>query len=134
MRAGGLPDPWSFYWTGILPMDLPESLGLAVTVLKAPLEHADREQGWTDELRREIQEEISVSRSVLRRLGPWAVTLLRPRLDEWMAHERVRPGRLRDVVMEAQTRIVEARDAARRQTAGSPPEAAGPGAGNGGSP
>ncbi|MFJ4845963.1 MULTISPECIES: hypothetical protein [unclassified Streptomyces] len=115
-------------------MDLPESLALAVTVLKAPLERADREQGWTDELRREVQEEISVSRSVLRRQGLWAVRLLRPRLDEWMAREHVLPGRLHDVVLEVQTRIVEARDAARRQTDGSPPQAAGPCAGNGASP
>jgi hypothetical protein len=48
-------------------MDLPESLGKAVAALKAPLGRADREQGWTDELRREIQEEISINRSMLRR-------------------------------------------------------------------
>lgn len=48
-------------------MDLPESLGKAVAVLKAPLGRVDREQGWTDELRREIQEEISINRSMLRR-------------------------------------------------------------------
>ncbi|MFE4826784.1 hypothetical protein [Streptomyces sp. NPDC056672] len=94
-------------------MDLRESLGKAVVALKAPLGNADREQGWTDELRREIQEEISVSRSMLRRPGPWAVSHLHPRLDEWMAHEGVQPGRLRDVVMEVQTLIIGARDAAR---------------------
>ncbi|MFD5780691.1 hypothetical protein [Streptomyces sp. NPDC126933] len=94
-------------------MDLRESLGKAVVALKAPLRSADREQGWTDELRREIQEEISVSRSMLRRPGPWAVSYLHPRLDEWMAREGVQPGRLRDVVMDAQTLIIGARDAAR---------------------
>ncbi|MDQ0798163.1 hypothetical protein QFZ58_006651 [Streptomyces sp. B1I3] len=94
-------------------MDLRESLGEAVVALKTPLGSADREQGWTDELRREIQEEISVSRSMLRRPGPWAVRYLHPRLDEWMAREGVQPGRLRDVVMEAQTLIIGARDAAR---------------------
>jgi hypothetical protein len=94
-------------------MDLRESLGKAVVALKAPLGRADREQGWTDELRREIQEEISVSRSMLRRPGPWAVSYLHPRLDEWMAREGVQPGRLRDVVMDVQTLIIGARDAAR---------------------
>lgn len=93
-------------------MDLSESLDNAVGILKAPLERADREQGWTDELRREIQEEISVSRSALRRHGPWAVGYLRPRLDEWMAHESVQPGRLHGVVMDVQTRLTAARDAA----------------------
>ncbi|MEU4098143.1 hypothetical protein [Streptomyces sp. NPDC026673] len=97
-------------------MELSESLGEAVAILKAPLAHDDREQGWTDDLRREIQEEISISRSTLRRNGPWAVRFLRPRLDEWMARERVRPGRLHAVVMDVQTRITEARDAARRPT------------------
>lgn len=47
-------------------MDLADLLGEAVTALKAPLEQADREQGWTDDLRREIQEEISVHRSALQ--------------------------------------------------------------------
>jgi hypothetical protein len=73
-------------------MDLPESLGKAVAVLKAPLGRVDREQGWTDELRREIQEEISINRSMLRRPGPWAVRYLRPRLHEWMAREGVVNG------------------------------------------
>jgi hypothetical protein len=94
-------------------MDLAESLDRAVAALKAPLGPVDREQGWTDELRREIQEEISISRSTLRRPGPWAVSCLRPRLDEWMAREGVRPGRLREVVMEVQTLIIGARDVAR---------------------
>ncbi|MFF0831638.1 MULTISPECIES: hypothetical protein [unclassified Streptomyces] len=97
-------------------MDLSEFLGKAVAVLEAPLGRADREQGWTDELRREIQEEISISRSILRRHGPRAVRYLRPRLDEWMVHELVQPGRLHDVVMDVQTRITEARDAARHPT------------------
>jgi hypothetical protein len=94
-------------------MDLRESLGRAVAALKVPLEQVDREQGWTDELRREIQEEISISRSMLRCPGPWAVSYLRPRLDEWTAREGVQSGRLRDVVMEVQTLITEARDASR---------------------
>ncbi|MGI5249961.1 hypothetical protein [Actinacidiphila glaucinigra] len=97
-------------------MDLSESLDKAVAALKAPLGRADREQGWTDELRREIQEEISISRSTLRRQGPWVVRYLRPRLDEWMARELVQPGRLHAVVMDVQTRITEARDAARHPT------------------
>ncbi|MDX3074257.1 hypothetical protein ACIP98_09475 [Streptomyces sp. NPDC088354] len=100
-------------------MDLPEFLAEAVSVLKAPLDPADREQGWTDDLRREIQEEISISRSVLRRHGAWAVRYLRPRLDAWMARELVRPGRLHDVVMGVQTRITQARDAARHPAGGS---------------
>ncbi|MFE3516098.1 hypothetical protein [Streptomyces sp. NPDC059166] len=94
-------------------MDLTESLDKAVAALKAPLEQLDREQGWTDDLRREIQEEISINRSTLRRHGRWTVRYLRPRLDEWMAREAVQPGRLRDVVMEVQTLITEAHDAAR---------------------
>ncbi|WP_327268652.1 hypothetical protein OG233_12730 [Streptomyces sp. NBC_01218] len=96
-------------------MDLADLLGEAVTALKAPLEQADREQGWTDDLRREIQEEISVHRSALRRHGPWMVVYLRPSLDEWLAQEAVQPGKLRDVVMEVQTRVNEARDAAGSQ-------------------
>ncbi|MFF8245089.1 hypothetical protein [Streptomyces griseus] len=93
-------------------MDLPESLDRAVAALKAPLKRVDREQGWTDELRREIQEEISINRSALRRHGPGTVRYLRPRLDEWLAHEAVRPGDLRDTVMEVQRLMTEARDAA----------------------
>ncbi|MGK5448378.1 hypothetical protein [Streptomyces radiopugnans] len=92
--------------------DLLAVLDGAVAALKAPLDRADTEQGWTDDLRREIQEEISVSRSVLRRHGPAMVRHLRPRLDEWLAREGVRPGRLRDAVLEAQRLITEARDAA----------------------
>ncbi|WP_405457855.1 hypothetical protein OG786_12580 [Streptomyces sp. NBC_00101] len=93
-------------------MELADLLGEAVAALKAPLEQADREQGWTDDLRREIQEEISVHRSALRRHGPGMVMYLRPRLDEWMTQEAVQPGKLRDVVMEVQTRVNAARDAA----------------------
>ncbi|WP_030575661.1 hypothetical protein [Streptomyces anulatus] len=93
-------------------MDLTEALDKAVAALKAPLEPTDRAQGWTDDLRREIQEEISIHRSTLRRHGHWMVTYLRPRLDAWMAGEGVRPGRLRDVVMNVQTLISEPHDAA----------------------
>ncbi|MFI7286592.1 hypothetical protein ACIBRY_08030 [Streptomyces anulatus] len=93
-------------------MDLTESLDGAVAALKAPLKQVDREQGWTDDLRREIQEEISINRSALRRHGHGTVRYLRPRLDEWLAREAVRPGRLRDAVMEVQRLITEARDAA----------------------
>jgi hypothetical protein len=49
---------------------------------------------------------------VLRRHGPATVRHLRPRLDEWLAREGVRPGRLRDAVLEAQRLITEARDTA----------------------
>ncbi|MEU0130344.1 hypothetical protein [Streptomyces sp. NPDC006289] len=92
-------------------MDLTESLGKAVAALKAPLGQDDREQGWTDELRRDFQEAISVDRSVLRRYG--AVYLARPRLDEALEAEGVRPGRLRDVVLGVQALVVEAFEAAR---------------------
>ncbi|TGZ10913.1 hypothetical protein [Streptomyces rhizosphaericola] len=90
-------------------MNLTEALDKAVAALKAPLEPTDREQGWTDDLRREIQEEISVHRSALRRHGPWMASYLRPRLGEWMAREGVQPGRLHAVVMDAQTRLADAR-------------------------
>ncbi|MFH9293560.1 hypothetical protein [Streptomyces sp. NPDC017520] len=93
-------------------MDLAESLDRAVAALKAPLKRIDREQGWTDDLRREIQEEISINRSALRRHGHGTVRYLRPRLDEWLAREAVRPGRLLDVVMEVQRLITGARDGA----------------------
>ncbi|MEI5033187.1 hypothetical protein RB201_10915 [Streptomyces sp. S1A(2023)] len=93
-------------------MDLAESLDRAVAALKAPLKRIDREQGWTDDLRREIQAEISINRSALRRHGHGTVRYLQPRLDEWLAREAVRPGRLRDVVMEVQRLITEARDTA----------------------
>lgn len=43
------------------------------------------------------------------------VVYLRPSLDEWLAQEAVQPGKLRDVVMEVQTRVNEARDAAGSQ-------------------
>ncbi|WP_405826866.1 hypothetical protein OG241_49720 [Streptomyces sp. NBC_01390] len=85
----------------------------AVAALKAPLGEVDRSQGWTDDLRREIQEEISVSRSVLRRHGPGTVRHLRPRLDEWMESEMVRPGRLRQLVSDVQRLLVDARSTAR---------------------
>ncbi|MEH0416222.1 hypothetical protein [Streptomyces sp. B21-083] len=84
----------------------------AVAALKAPLGEVDRRQGWTDDLRREIQEEISVSRSVLRRHGPGMVRHLRPRLDEWMESEELRPGRLRQLVSDVQRRLLDARDTA----------------------
>lgn len=93
-------------------MDLLSVLDEAVAALKAPLGDEDRSQGWTDDLRREIQEEISVSRSVLRRRGPGAVQYLRPRLDEWMDSGSLRPGRLRQLVLEVQRRLVEARSGA----------------------
>ncbi|MGW1542271.1 hypothetical protein ACWCPM_18890 [Streptomyces sp. NPDC002309] len=81
----------------------------AVATLKAPLEDDDRAQGWTDDLRREVQEEISISRSVLRRHGLHMTRYLRPRLDEWMEREGVHPGRLRDLVVKVQRSLVEAR-------------------------
>ncbi|MEI5006253.1 hypothetical protein RB196_01820 [Streptomyces sp. PmtA] len=79
----------------------------AVAALKDPLGEDDRAQGWTDELRREVQEEISISRSVLRRHGVGMTRHLRPRLDEWMEREDVQPGRLRDLVVEVQRSLVE---------------------------
>ncbi|WP_073948264.1 hypothetical protein [Streptomyces kebangsaanensis] len=85
----------------------------AVAVLKAPLGEEDRAQGWTDDLRREVQEEISRDRSELRRHGMGLVRYLRPRLDEWMEYEGVRPGRLRDLVSDVQRRLVDARSEAR---------------------
>ncbi|MFC9861164.1 MULTISPECIES: hypothetical protein [unclassified Streptomyces] len=90
-------------------MDLLTVLDEAVAMLKAPLEREDREQGWNDDLRREIQEEISVSRSALRRHGPGMARHLRPRLDEWMRIEGVRPGRLQRRVSEVQRRLVDTR-------------------------
>ncbi|MEU6957651.1 hypothetical protein [Streptomyces sp. NPDC045714] len=90
-------------------MDLLAVLDEAVAALKTPLGEDDREQGWTDELRREIQEEISMSRSALRRHGAHMVRYLRPRLDEWIEREGVRPGRLQSLVSDVQRRLVEAR-------------------------
>ncbi|MFI8434524.1 hypothetical protein ACIGJO_12375 [Streptomyces sp. NPDC079020] len=90
-------------------MELLQLLDEAVAALKAPLEEADREQGWTDDLRREFQEEISISRSVLRRHGTGMTRHLRPRFDEWLDHEGVRRGRLRDLVAEVQQGLVDAR-------------------------
>ncbi|MFI1279425.1 hypothetical protein ACH4U5_01415 [Streptomyces sp. NPDC020858] len=86
-------------------MDLLAVLDEAVTALKAPLGVTDRSQGWTDELRREIQEEISISRSVLRRHGPGMVRYIRPRLDEWMESEGLGPGRLQHLVSDVQRRL-----------------------------
>lgn len=93
-------------------MDLLSVLDEAVAALKAPLGDEDRSQGWTDDLRREIQEEISVSRSVLRRQGPGVLQYVRPRLDEWMESEGLRPGRLRQLVSEVQQLLVDARSRA----------------------
>jgi hypothetical protein len=93
-------------------MDLFAVLDEAVAALKTPLGKDDREQGWTDELRREIQEEVSISRSVLRRHGVHMVRYLHPRLDEWMEREGIRPGRLQHLVADAQRRLVEARSTA----------------------
>ncbi|PZG94875.1 hypothetical protein C1I97_27320 [Streptomyces sp. NTH33] len=85
----------------------------AVAALKAPLREEDRAQGWTDDLRREVQEEISRDRSGLRRRGMGLVRYLRPRLDAWMECEGVRPGRLWDLVSDVQRRLVDARSEAR---------------------
>ncbi|MGA5320408.1 hypothetical protein ACPCIU_08185 [Streptomyces seoulensis] len=90
-------------------MDLPAVLGEAVAALKAPLGEEDRAQGWTDALRREVQEEISINRSVLRRHGTGMVRHLCPRFDEWTEHEGVQLGRLRDLVGDVQRPLVEAR-------------------------
>ncbi|MEU3629971.1 hypothetical protein [Streptomyces fradiae] len=90
-------------------MDLLAVLDEAVAVLKAPLGDDDRAQGWTDDLRREVQEEISINRSVLRRHGTGMVRHLRPRFDEWMGREGVRAGRLRDLVGDVQRSLTEAR-------------------------
>ncbi|MFI8301958.1 hypothetical protein ACIF80_00660 [Streptomyces sp. NPDC085927] len=59
-------------------MDLLTLLDEAVAALKQPLRQCDIEEGWTDELRRELQEEISVSRSALRRHGQVMVRYLHP--------------------------------------------------------
>lgn len=90
-------------------MGLLAVLDEAVVALKAPLSEDDRAQGWTDDLRREVQAEISINRSVLRRHGVDMVRHLRFRLDEWMEHEGVRPGRLRDLVDDVQRSLAEAR-------------------------
>ncbi|MFD5658628.1 hypothetical protein [Streptomyces hirsutus] len=90
-------------------MDLLTLLDEAVTALKQPLGQHDMDEGWTDELRREIQEEISVNRSVLRRHGLVMVPYLRPRLDEWMDHEAVGPGRLQRLVLNVQRSLEDAR-------------------------
>ncbi|MFH8799915.1 hypothetical protein ACH4F6_10025 [Streptomyces sp. NPDC017936] len=93
-------------------MSLLAVLDEAVAALKASLDEDDRAQGWTDDLRREVQEEISISRSVLRRHGMDMVRHLRPRFDEWMEREGVGPGRLRDLVGDVQRSLVEARTTA----------------------
>ncbi|WP_320777049.1 hypothetical protein [Streptomyces sp. CRN 30] len=90
-------------------MDLLTSLDEAVAALEEPLTQRDVEEGWTDDLRREVQEEISVNRSALRRHGLWMVHYLRPRLDEWMDREAIRPGRLRQAVLNAQQRLTDHR-------------------------
>ncbi|MEU1848452.1 hypothetical protein ABZ499_03965 [Streptomyces sp. NPDC019990] len=89
-------------------MDLFVILEEAVAALKTPLGEDDRAQGWTDDLRREVQEEISINRSVLRRHGVTMARHLRPRFDEWMERAGVRPGRLRDLVDDVHRSLVEA--------------------------
>ncbi|MFD5310384.1 hypothetical protein ACFV4X_03525 [Streptomyces ardesiacus] len=88
-------------------MSLLALLDEAVSALKAPLDEDDRTQGWTDDLRREVQEEISINRSVLRRHGNGMARHLCPRFDEWMEREGVQPGRLRDLVGTVQRSLVE---------------------------
>ncbi|CAL9527799.1 hypothetical protein SUDANB58_03980 [Streptomyces sp. enrichment culture] len=90
-------------------MGLLAVLDEAVAALKAPLGEDDRAQGWTDDLRREVQEEISTSLSALRRHGTGTARHLRPRFGEWMEHEGVQPGRLRALVDDVQRSLVEAR-------------------------
>ncbi|PJM96104.1 hypothetical protein [Streptomyces sp. CB01373] len=90
-------------------MDLLVILDEAVAALKAPLGKDDRVQGWTDDLRREVQEEISTSRSALRRHGLGVARHLRPRFDEWMDREGVQSGSLRDLVGDVQRSLMEAR-------------------------
>ncbi|MCN9244546.1 hypothetical protein NGF19_27835 [Streptomyces sp. RY43-2] len=93
-------------------MDLLTLLDEAVAALKAPLGEEEQEQGWTDDLRREVQAEISLSRSALRRHGAGTVRHLRPRFDEWMEWEGVRTGRLRSLVTDVQRCFVDAQRAA----------------------
>ncbi|WP_351223026.1 hypothetical protein [Streptomyces sp. NPDC002133] len=93
-------------------MELLALLGQAVAALKEPLERGDLEQGWSDDLRREVQEEISIHRSVLRRHGLGMARYLRPRLDEWLEREGVRPGRLRSLVLDVQRGLADARSQA----------------------
>ncbi|MBT2491336.1 hypothetical protein J7E96_22990 [Streptomyces sp. ISL-96] len=93
-------------------MSLLAVLDEAVAALKTPLEEDDRAQGWTDDLRREVQEEISINRSVLRRHGMGMVRHLCPRFDKWMEHEGVQPGRLLALVGDVQRSLVEARNEA----------------------
>ncbi|MFI1373254.1 hypothetical protein ACH4UY_14695 [Streptomyces longwoodensis] len=86
-------------------MDLIKPLLLldeAVAVLKAPLTQEDRNQGWTDDLRGEFQEEVSLNRPALRRHGMTTTRYLRPRLEEWLDRVGVGPRRLRGLVSEAQ--------------------------------
>ncbi|MEU2595794.1 hypothetical protein [Streptomyces hirsutus] len=90
-------------------MNLLTLLDEAVTALEQPLGQNDMDEGWTDELRREIQEEISVNRSVLRRHGLVMVPYLRPRLDEGMDHEAVGPGRLQRLVLNVRRSLEDAR-------------------------
>ena len=90
-------------------MDLLAVLDGAVATLKAPLGEDDRAQGWTDDLRREVQAEITINRSERRRHGLGMARHLRPRLDEWMEYEGVQPGRLRGLVGDVQRSLVEAR-------------------------
>ncbi|MBB1243065.1 hypothetical protein GL263_05720 [Streptomyces durbertensis] len=80
-----------------------------MTALKAPLTAADRAEGWTDELRREFQEQFSLRRSVLVRHG---IAVVRPpaRFDEWLADEGIRPGRLHALVTATQQALVAAAD------------------------
>ncbi|MGV9251578.1 hypothetical protein [Streptomyces sp. NPDC003697] len=88
-------------------MTLLTTLDEAVTALKTPLTEEDRAQGWTDDLRREVQEEISVRRSVLRRHGTHMTRYLRPRFDEWMQTEGIRQGRLLGLVLQVQQRLLD---------------------------
>ncbi|MFJ9571741.1 hypothetical protein [Streptomyces bacillaris] len=65
-------------------MNLTEALDKAVAALKTPLEPTDREQGWTDDLRREIQEEISTNRSALAATTPgWPPTCAPASTSGW---------------------------------------------------
>ncbi|WP_432054233.1 hypothetical protein [Streptomyces sp. bgisy022] len=92
-----------------MAMDLLTVLDAAVATLKAPLGEDDRAQGWTYDLRREVQAEISINRSVLRRHGLGMARHLHPGLDDWMEHEGVQPGRLRSLVDDVQRSLMAAR-------------------------
>jgi hypothetical protein len=69
------------------------SIAEAVAALRLPLADEDRGQGWSDDLRRSIQETLSRTLTEVRKHGHWTLSYahLPQRYSEWLDREAIGP-------------------------------------------